>query len=66
MYQAIPASAGDGIAVAAISQYQHPLVRELLPPLSPILLGLVAAKNYEREEAHCRLCEPKDSIFGQH
>ena len=57
MYQAFSPSAGDGIAAASGKEFHLPTVRNLLPPLSPILLGLVAAKYHEQEEAHNRLGE---------
>ncbi len=52
MYQALTGPAGDGSIAANSDTPPSLLVRTVLPPLSPILLGLVAAKNHERETSH--------------
>jgi hypothetical protein len=52
MYQVLTGPAGDGSIAAVSDRAQDTLVRKLLPPLSPILLGLVAAKDHEKEQSH--------------
>jgi hypothetical protein len=49
MYQALTGPAGDGSIAVDSDTIMATFVREVLPPLSPILLGIVAAKNHEKE-----------------